>query len=195
MAREPEDAGPALDRFRDYLRLLARLQVDPRLQDAVDLSGVVQQTLLEAHREWARFRTWSPQQQAGWLRTALAHNLTDELRKLRGARRDVALERSLDAALEESASRLEHLLAAEQSSPLQQAIRQEQLLHLAEALEQLAPDQRGAVELRYLQGLSVPEVAEQMGKNKEAVAKLLLRGLKRLRGLLPAPEAGDHHGA
>jgi RNA polymerase sigma-70 factor (ECF subfamily) len=195
MTHEPEGAGPALDRFRDYLRLLARLQVDPRLQDTVDLSGVIQQTLLEAHRAWEKFRTWSPEQQAGWLRTALAHNQTDELRKLRGARRDVDLERSLDAALEESASRLEALLAVEQASPLQQAIRQEQRLHLAEALEKLAPDQRGAVELRYLQGLSVPEVAEQMGKNKEAVAKLLLRGLKRLRELLPAPEAGDHHGA
>src|SRR5207253_6020315 len=111
--------------------------------------GIVQQTLLEAHQDWERLRTWSPDQQAAWLRTALAHNLTDEMRKLRGARRDVGLERSLDSALEESASRLEALLAVEQGSPVQLAIRQEELLHLAEGLEQLAPDQRHAVELRY----------------------------------------------
>jgi RNA polymerase sigma-70 factor, ECF subfamily len=195
MAPEPEESGPALERYRDYLRLLARLQVDPRLQSKVDLSGVIQQTMLEAHREWEQFRTWSPEQQAAWLRTALAHNLTDEMRKLRGARRDIGLERSIDAALEESASRLEALLAVEQSSPVQQVIRQEQLLHLAEALEQLAPDQRNAVELRYLQGLSVGEVARQMEKSKEAVAKLLFRGLKRLRELLPSPEAGGRNGA
>jgi RNA polymerase sigma-70 factor (ECF subfamily) len=195
MAHQTEDAGPALERFRDYLRLLARLQLDPRLQGKVDLSGVVQQTLLEAHQEWQRFRTWSPEQQVAWLRTALAHNLTDELRKLRGARRDVGLERSFDAALEESASRLEALLAVEKSSPEQLAIRQEQLLHLAEALDRLAPDQRNAVELRYLQGLSVADVARQLDKSREAVAKLLVRGLKRLRELLPPPEAGGRHGA
>ena len=195
MLPEAKGAGPSLEHFREFLSLLARLQLQPHLQGKVDLSGVVQQTLLEAHQEWERLRAWNPDQQAAWLRTALAHNLTDEMRKLRGARRDVGLERSLDSALEESASRLEALLAVEQGSPVQLAIRQEELFHLAEALEQLAPEQRHAVELRYLQGLSVADVAQLMEKNKEAVAKLLFRGLKRLRELLPSPEAGGHDGA
>ena len=36
-----------LRRWRDYLSALARVQVDPRLRARIDLSGVIQQTLLE----------------------------------------------------------------------------------------------------------------------------------------------------
>ena len=87
MDPEAREHGQVLERFRDYLYLLARLQLDPRLQGKVDLSGVVRQTLLEAHQGWDRLRQMTEAQQAAWLRQALAHNLTDEVRKLHtGAR-------------------------------------------------------------------------------------------------------------
>src|SRR5262249_47685812 len=104
----------ALERFREFLSLLARLQLDPRLQGKVDLSGVVQQTLLEAHLAFEQLRGWDESQRAAWLRKALAHNLTDEVRKLRTAGRDVAREQPLEAALERSSARLEAWLAADQ---------------------------------------------------------------------------------
>jgi RNA polymerase sigma-70 factor (ECF subfamily) len=182
MAHEAADHGRALERFREYLHLLARLQLDARWQGKVDLSGVVQQTLLEAHRAWEQIREWDEARQAAWLRQALAHNLADEVRKLGAARRGV--ERSLDQALEESSARLETWLADEQSSPSVRAERNEQVLGLAAALARLAPDQRTAVELRHLHGQSLDEVAGAMERSKEAVAKLLFRGLKRLRELL-----------
>jgi RNA polymerase sigma-70 factor (ECF subfamily) len=184
MTEQAADAGPELERFREYLHLLARLQLDARWQGKVDLSGLVQQTLLEAHHAWEQLRAWDAPRQAAWLRRALAHNLADEVRKLGTARRGGALERSLDQALEESSSRLEAWLADEQSSPGVRAERNEQLLALASALGRLAPDQRTAVELRHLHGGSLDEVARQMGRSKEATAKLVFRGLKRLRELL-----------
>jgi RNA polymerase sigma-70 factor (ECF subfamily) len=184
MALEDADHGPALERFREYLHLLARLQLDARWQGKVDLSGIVQQTLLEAHQAWEQLRHWDEDRQTAWLRRALAHNLTDEVRKLGTARRDVGLERSLDQALEESAARLECWLADNTSSPSERAERNEQLLALAGALARLAPDQRTAVELRHLYGCSLETVAERMERSKEAVAKLLFRGLKRLREAL-----------
>jgi RNA polymerase sigma-70 factor (ECF subfamily) len=188
MAQHAADHGPALESFREYLHLLARLQLDPRWRGKVDLSGVVQQTLLEAHRAWEQLRGWDAARQLAWLRRALAHNLTDEVRKLGAARRGAGPERSLEQALEESSARLESWLADEHSSPSVRAARNEELLALAAALAQLAPDQRTAVELRHLHGCALEEVARRMERSKEAAAKLLFRGLKRLRDLLEEPD-------
>ena len=179
-----------LERFRDFLTLLARLQLAPRLQGKVDLSGVVQQTLLEAHQALDQLRAWDEPKRAAWLRKALAHNLTDEVRKLRTAGRDVAREQPLEAALERSSARLEAWLAADQSTPSQRAVRQEQLLRLAEALARLPIDQRTAVELHHLRGHAVAEVARQMGRGEGAVGALLVRGLKKLRELLRETGSG-----
>ena len=49
MPSEPSNLDEELERFRHYLNLLPRLQLDAKLQGKVDLSGVVQQSLLEAH--------------------------------------------------------------------------------------------------------------------------------------------------
>jgi RNA polymerase sigma-70 factor (ECF subfamily) len=184
----PEEAEQKpLEHYRAYLRLLARLQLDPRLQGKVDPSDVAQETLLKAHQALDQFRGRSETEMAGWLRAILAHTLADALRRYQAGARDVAQERSLQAAVEESSSRLEAWLVAEQSSPPERAARQEQLVRLAEALARMSEDQRRAVELRHLAGATVGEVAEQMGRSKEAVAKLLLRGVARLRQLLTDP--------
>jgi RNA polymerase sigma-70 factor (ECF subfamily) len=79
---------------------------------------------------------------------------------------------------------LESLLVCDRSAPDAPALRQEQLLELAAALARLPEDQRAAVELHHLQGLSVPEVARQVDRTPSAVASLLYRGLKTLRGAL-----------
>jgi RNA polymerase sigma-70 factor (ECF subfamily) len=185
MAPEPDVSGGDVERYREYLGLLARLQLGPRWQGKVDLSGVVQQTLLEAHQALAR-QPGAPLREA-WLRQVLVNNLRDELRKVGTAARDAARERSLEAALDESSSRLEAWLAADQSSPSQRAAHNEQLLRLADALAQLPPDQRQAVELHHLQGQPLAEVAERTGRSKGAAAQLLFRGLKKLRVLLEEP--------
>ena len=182
-ATEPPLEPTDLERFRSYLDLLARLEIAPRLRDKVDLSGVVQQTLLEAHQGLLEHppskRTSAAV--AGWLRSILSHNLADVLRKLTASKRDFRREWSLESAIDQSASRVEQFLAADKSSPSGQAIRHEELLKMAEALAELPDGQRRAIELHHLQGRPLTEIARELGTTKSAVAGLLHRGLKSLR--------------
>lgn len=50
MNSEPKGPDRNLEDYRDYLRLLAQVQLDRVLQGKIDLSGVVQQTMLEAYQ-------------------------------------------------------------------------------------------------------------------------------------------------
>src|SRR5262249_10200758 len=97
---------------------------------------------------------------------------------------DLRRERSLEASLEESSSRMEAWLAADQSSPSQQVMRHERLIHLAGALAQLPEDQQLAIELHHLKSWSIAEIAQYMTRSKPAVMGLLFRGLKKLKELL-----------
>src|SRR5215470_12927018 len=176
--------GLDLEGFRDYLRLLARARLDPRLQAKLDPSDVVQQTLLEAHEERAAFRGSTRAELAGWLRQILARNLANFLRDFRRDKRDLARERALEAIVADSSARVEAWLAAEQSSPSDQAERQEDGARLAAALGRLPEAQREVVVLRHLHGWSLHDIARHVGRSRAAVAGLLHRGLQQVRSEL-----------
>ena len=191
ISRGPDKAGkngPTLERFRAHLRLLARMQMGPRLQSKLDPSDLVQQTLLQALQALDRFRGRSDAELAAWLRQILANKLTNAARELGRAKRDVGRECSLEAALEQSSARLEAWLVTEQSSPSQQAQRKEQVLRMAEALASLPEAQCEALTLHYLQSWSLDDIGRQLGRSPSAVAGLIKRGLKQLRLLLHESE-------
>jgi RNA polymerase sigma-70 factor (ECF subfamily) len=177
----PDRPSLALERYRDYLRLLAGLQVGPRLRTKVDPSDLVQQALLKAHQAREQFRGHSPAEMSAWLRQILARTLADAARDLGRERRDVSRERSLEASLNESSSRLQAWLVASGMAPGEQADRNEQLLRLADALAALPEPQRQAVLLRYYEVRPLEEIGERLGRTRAGVASLLRRGLDRLR--------------
>lgn len=182
---QPAAPDPAeLERYRHYLELLARLHLQPRFRSKLGASDVVQQTLLKAVANLGQYRGKSEAELAAWLRRILTNTLVDTVRELEGAKRDVAQERSLEAELNRSSARLEGLLQSPASSPSQQALRHEELLQLSAALARLPDDQRQALERHYLQGRTVPEVAEEMKRSERSVAGLVRRGLQRLRELM-----------
>ena len=77
---DPSTSEEVFARARDYLRVLARVGLDPRLRAKLDESDVVQQTLLEAHRDWDQFRGSSTGERYAWLKQILARNLSNLLR-------------------------------------------------------------------------------------------------------------------
>jgi RNA polymerase sigma-70 factor (ECF subfamily) len=174
----------ALARFREYLALLARVQLPPRLRSKLDASDIVQQTLLKATQNLAQFRGHTDGEWAAWLRGILTNTLVDAVRQFKGPKHDVRLERSLEAAIADSSARLEALLTGSATSPSQQLLKEEQLLRLAAALGELPEYQRVALEMHYLQGCTVVEVATQMTRSERSVAGLVRRGLQRLREVM-----------
>ena len=178
-----QNSGFSPDRYRTYLLLLARMQLDARPRSRVEPSDIVQQTLLEAHARRQPFQG-DENDYLAWLRRMLANNLRDAWKALRRGKRDVAREQSLDVAVEQSSARIANWLAADQSSPSRRAIRAEDILQLADALALLPDAQREAIVLHHLEGWTLCEVAAQMERGEPAVAGLLHRGLKRLRELM-----------
>ncbi len=176
----------AIEDYRDYLHLLARLQLEPKLRAKLDASDVVQQTLAKAHQSRDQFRGGTAGEQAAWLRRILANTLIDAARKF-GKQLD--LEMPIEQQFAHSSARIEAWLDGGQPSPSDAAARQEQVLVLARALAQLPEDQRQAVEMHHLRSLAVADIAAQMDRTEASVAGLLRRGLKRLRELMgAAPE-------
>jgi RNA polymerase sigma-70 factor, ECF subfamily len=167
MPRSVEDA-------RDYLRLLARLLWHPGLQRRLDLSDVVQQTLLKAHQNLYQFQGDCEEQWRGWLRAILRNELKQAVRD------NPTAEDSLD----ESSRNFEEMIVADHSSPSERAMGREQMERLATALGKLLEAERTAVELKYLHGCSVEFISQHMGRTGAAVGGLLKRGMHKLRLLL-----------
>src|SRR6266550_1271726 len=158
--------GDLLSSYDHYLTLLARVQIGRRLQGKVDPADVVQETFLEAHRQFPMFRGGSEAEMTAWLRRILAGQLALVVRRFVGTKaRDVQLERELGAQLDQSSQAIDQGLAASISTPSQRASRREQAVLLADALGRLPDDYREVIILRHLEGLPFGEVAQRMGRS------------------------------
>ncbi len=185
------ERGALLDQYRNYLRLLARVHVGTKLQGKVDASDVVQDILLDAHQHFDHFNGTSERQLIQWLRTILAAHVANLMRHYFGTKgRDVRLERRLEFDLNRTSSVLEEDLAASVSTPSQGAVRREQQVLLADALEQLPADYRDVLILRHIEELSFADVAARMNRSLDSVEKLWVRGLAQLRHILD-PRSDD----
>ncbi|SRR6266851_568005 len=184
MIRKERIRPDDLERYRLFLHLQARRRLGPRLRRKLDAADVVQETLLRAYENLRQFRGGSEVELAAWLRTILENTLAMAARRFQARARDIARERSLQIGLVETTTRRSARLAATPLGPDEQALHQEQLQHLAEALRQLPRDQRLAIQLHHLEDQSLAEVAQEMRRSKQAVVGLLFRGRRGLRRLL-----------
>ncbi|MCH8243724.1 MAG: sigma-70 family RNA polymerase sigma factor [Planctomycetes bacterium] len=170
--------GELLETFRGYMRILAEREIGPRLQARVHSSDVVQKTFLSACRNFKDFAGSEQAEFLAWLRRIHERNIRDTIRdNVQVQKRAVGNERPLP----EPAAGQREISDARTSSPSQRAMRGEDAVQLAQALETLPDDQREAVRLRHLEGWPLADIVHQMGRSKDAVASLLKRGLQNLR--------------
>jgi RNA polymerase sigma-70 factor (ECF subfamily) len=179
--------GRLLELYRNYLRLQARTLIGRTLQVRLDPSDLVQETFLEAARDFARFAGGTEAELIAWLRQILIRNLADQVRHSQADKRDVRREQSLEALLEQSRQAAEQALAEAASTPSVQARRREQAVLLADALEALTADHREVILLRHVEHLRFDEIAARMGRSSGAVRMLWTRALEGLHRLLEEP--------
>ena len=186
---EPSSAsGAALEKYRCYLAFLARMHVGQRLNAKADVSGIVQQTMLEAHQDQAQWKSLDSAAKMAYLRRILANNAQDEIRKYSTGKRDAKRELSLEQEFENSSIKLMGWIAAEVSSPSLRLNKAERAMQLAAALDRLPPAQREALVLKNWEDKSLSEIAERMQRSVVAVAGLIKRGLHQLKVEFGQPE-------
>ncbi|WP_417747443.1 sigma-70 family RNA polymerase sigma factor [Rosistilla oblonga] len=182
---DAESLERLLASYSGYLRVLSRMHLDRRIQHRVSPSDIVQETLLEVHRDFPSFRGNRVEEFTGWLRQVLVHNIASAVEThLVAAKRSVRAERvieSISASIDRSHHRLASLAADPQRSPASEADHRESLAELAMALEHLPADYRTVIVLRHLDGLPFGDVADRMERSTGAVRMLWLRAIEQLR--------------
>jgi RNA polymerase sigma-70 factor (ECF subfamily) len=182
-AGDAETLGLLLEQYRGYLLMLAHRHLDERLRRRIDPWDIVQYTFLEAQRDLNSFRGSTPAEFAVWIRNILRNNVaTAVARHVSAQKRSIG--REVNVGTDSDAGRWVSQVPGSTTSPSRRVIRKEEILAILDALTRLPETQAEAVRLRYIEGLSLAEICERMGKSETATAGLLKRGLCKLRDIL-----------
>jgi RNA polymerase sigma-70 factor (ECF subfamily) len=175
-----EALGQALETCRPYLLLIAQRQVGPDLHAKDSASDLVQETFLEAKRDFAQFQGSTEGELLAWLRELLLNNLGYFTARYRATHmRDVAREVAVDNG--DSSANPRAGLAADTPSPSAQVMEREQARALQEALARLPADYCQVLTLRYQEGRSFEEIGQLTNRSPDAARKLWGRAMDRLR--------------
>jgi RNA polymerase sigma-70 factor, ECF subfamily len=181
------NVGELLDAYRPFLLAVAEAQLDADLRRKASPSDLVQETIIEAGRDFHRAAFKTDQQVEAWLKTMLMNNLAD-LRKRyrRAAKRDIRRERSVHD------SRVQHLLdhAVQRAYVRSTRDDQRQMVRdrLARALKRLPSQQRTIILWVHMKGLSLNEIAQRVDRSYDATRMYWKRALKRLKQELQADD-------
>jgi RNA polymerase sigma-70 factor, ECF subfamily len=164
---------------RTYLLLVANREMGSDLKSKEGASDMVQEALLQAHRDWGTFRGRTESELRRWLRRLLLHKIAHAVRRYRhvGSRR-IDREVSLNSAdFDDDAS----FLAADQTSPGGRAIKREEEKALWTALDRLPERMRKVVLWRHHEACSFDELGRRLDCSNVAARKLWLRALEQLQ--------------
>jgi RNA polymerase sigma-70 factor (ECF subfamily) len=157
-------------------------RLDPMLSGRVDASDIVQETMMEAVQKLPNYLRDKPLPFYPWLRQLAIGRLANVTRQhMHSQRRAAGREAAVDVGLsDESMMALAHVVASQDGSPSQQAIRAESQAAVRAALASLPLVDREVLILRFVEQLSAKEAASILGITPEAVGMRRLRALRRL---------------
>lgn len=173
--------------YRATLREVVE-RISAKYQAKFDESDIVQETLTEAYQHLHEFRGTSEQELKNWLKRMLSRNLVDAIRRLRSQKRNIQYELRISATTDQSQSNQSLQLAGQFTSPSFRIARSEELSRMQLAIGALPAVQQEAITLHHLQGMTLAEVANRMGKTPAAIAGLIHRGLRSLQKAVTSPE-------
>lgn len=198
-AGETEALGELCSLYRNYLRMIVRTGLGPRLRERLELSDVVQEALVEVVRQFPQFTGQNEAALVGWLRRLVGQKLADLGRyhsrsKRTGAGSTLPLDAPYDVGgtrPSEGGGRLLDMLALSQTSPSEIASRRELVVLLADALHALPDSEADVLWLYHAENLSFEAIGERMGLSRKSVRGIWARGLKRLKRSLEGPPGGS----
>jgi RNA polymerase sigma-70 factor (ECF subfamily) len=187
-----------LGEFREPLRKVIGLRLDPAVARRVDASDIVQDVLVEANQRLTEYLKKPDMPFHLWLRHLAQDRIIDTHRRHRLAqRRSVDREQPIarPAWADESSVSLVAQLIDTERTPTSEAIQQELQRKLAAAVDQLSDDDREIILMRHHEALSNQEVARALGLTEAAASMRYLRALRRLRTVLvPDAPGGEDKG-
>jgi RNA polymerase sigma-70 factor (ECF subfamily) len=198
-AGETDALGELCALYRNYLRMVVRTGLGPRLRERVEMSDVVQEVLVEVVRQFPQFTGQNEAALVGWLRRLVSQKLADLGRyHSRVKRAGAATALPLDGAAPdaggfrpgEESGRLLDMLALSQTSPSQAASRREQIVLLADALAALPESEADVLWLYSAENLSFEAIGERSGLSRKSIRGIWARGLKRLKRSMEGPPGG-----
>ena len=170
---------------RPYLLGVGNQQLDEDLRAKIGGSGLVQESFLEAQRDFAGFYGQTEGEFLAWLRQILLHNVANLRRRFRETdKRAVARELALSDV---PVGELGGLIDVNSPSSLARARERDEALH--RALEQLPAASRDAVQWRSYERCSFEEVGQRLGRSAEAARKLWVRAIEQLQQLVEREDA------
>lgn len=173
-----EDAFRMLfDRYNRLVRARIRQWLPNGIRRRISISDLVQEARLAAFQgchdlELAHDGAFQP-----WLLRIVEHKVRDAIRRQASAKRDAGREVSRHQRDETAQARARGL------SPSEHAIAAEDKARMMSVLDALPPDYREILRLARLEGLTLREAGERMGRSREAAKKLYARALARFTEL------------
>jgi RNA polymerase sigma-70 factor (ECF subfamily) len=167
----------------DRLAAAIAPQLPDDLRRVLSVDDVLQEAYLVAFRKIREFDPGEPGGFQAWLTKIAEHRLADLIKRHRRAKRGGGRAAAKVRVGDDDSTVIDMLqmLAADSRTPSREARMHEVVAALHAALENLKEENRQALHLRYLEGLSVAEMAERMGRSEGAVHMLCTRGLQALR--------------